>query len=396
MALAARWFGAPTIRQVVVVGIVFTTAWLIEWRLMFPTLPALILALALSEGTFTRRGVRILALLLAIVGTVLLVATIWAGHTGAKGLPDLLWTGKGINSGWGGFSAEKLTLLAVGMGEYLLGGGQLSSPGSIAASRVEWLTGLLAEILIGVSVAVLAWRNRQDPRCRAVAVVFLGTFVAGEVFNTYSQPQDPQMQLNVMAWLAMAWGVGLAVLLQKSGRLAWTIAIVASVLPFAYNAHAFMPLRGGDTNDRNALEALERELDLNRTVFVFHGWEKTVAWAYVTWTQRWDGVCDLPNAPAAVPKFKWLNIVSVPVNHPDWGARRHVEWLKKELDCAFDKGYAVVASGVWKQPVEELGGALMSLHARDHGAALHALFNDPAYSVTPLPNLPGYFLIKRR
>jgi hypothetical protein len=282
------------------------------------------------------------------------------------------------------------------MGEYLIGGGQLTSAESIAAGRPEWLTGLLVEVLIGASVVILVWRNRQETRCTAAAIVFLGTFVAGEVFNTYAQPQDPQMQLNVMAWLAVGWGVSLAVLLRKSGWFVWTIAVVASMLPFVHNAQSFMPRRGEDTRDRTALAALERELDLSRTVFVFQGWENVVAWAYVTWAQRWEGVCDLPNAPAAVPKFKWLNLVAVPVHHPDWNGRQHAEWLKRELDCAFDKGYVVVASRVWQQSAEELGGSLMALNAREHGAALHALFTDPAYSVVPVPNLPSYFYIRRR
>ena len=48
-------------------GALFTLGWLIEWRLMFPTLPALLAALALSEGRPARR----LALIGgAVIGTV--------------------------------------------------------------------------------------------------------------------------------------------------------------------------------------------------------------------------------------------------------------------------------------------------------------------------------------
>ena len=50
MALAGLWFDRPTYVRVVIVGAVFTLGWLIEWRLIFPTLPALLLALALSRG----------------------------------------------------------------------------------------------------------------------------------------------------------------------------------------------------------------------------------------------------------------------------------------------------------------------------------------------------------
>jgi hypothetical protein len=44
MALAGLWFDRPTWRRVAIVGAVFTLGWLIEWRLLFPTLPAFVLA----------------------------------------------------------------------------------------------------------------------------------------------------------------------------------------------------------------------------------------------------------------------------------------------------------------------------------------------------------------
>ena len=50
MVLAGLWFDQPSHRRVALVGALFTLGWLIEWRLMFPTLPALVLALALVGG----------------------------------------------------------------------------------------------------------------------------------------------------------------------------------------------------------------------------------------------------------------------------------------------------------------------------------------------------------
>src|SRR5689334_10872197 len=46
MLMAALWFDQPTWRQVVLVGAVFTIGWLMEWRLIFPTLCGFLLALA--------------------------------------------------------------------------------------------------------------------------------------------------------------------------------------------------------------------------------------------------------------------------------------------------------------------------------------------------------------
>ena len=37
------------------VGVLFTLGWLVEWRLIFPTLPALVLALAIAPLPIGRR-----------------------------------------------------------------------------------------------------------------------------------------------------------------------------------------------------------------------------------------------------------------------------------------------------------------------------------------------------
>ena len=62
----------------------------------------------------------------------------------------------------------------------------------------------------------MLWPRRADRRLRAIAIVFLGTLGAGQVLNFYSQPQDPQMQINVMPWLTVAWGLLLGALVGRS------------------------------------------------------------------------------------------------------------------------------------------------------------------------------------
>src|SRR5689334_19340700 len=64
MLLAGLWFDRPTARRVMAVGVLFTLGWLIEWRLIFPTLPALILALAMADVPLKRRAGLIAGLLL--------------------------------------------------------------------------------------------------------------------------------------------------------------------------------------------------------------------------------------------------------------------------------------------------------------------------------------------
>jgi len=47
MALGSVWLAKPSAWRVIAVSVLFALAWLMEWRLMFPTLPALLAALCL-------------------------------------------------------------------------------------------------------------------------------------------------------------------------------------------------------------------------------------------------------------------------------------------------------------------------------------------------------------
>jgi hypothetical protein len=128
MLLAGLWFDRPTARRVMLVGVLFTLGWLVEWRLIFPTLPALVLALALADLPFKRRAGLIALLLVAVVATAGIVQQAWEGHAGAVGLHDLLWTGKGVDSGWGGLGWSKLWMMLAGVGGYLVTLGTLATP----------------------------------------------------------------------------------------------------------------------------------------------------------------------------------------------------------------------------------------------------------------------------
>src|SRR5262249_49279924 len=55
MALGAVWLARPTAVRVVAVSALFSIGWLFEWRLMFPTLPAMLTALWLCERRWTFR-----------------------------------------------------------------------------------------------------------------------------------------------------------------------------------------------------------------------------------------------------------------------------------------------------------------------------------------------------
>lgn len=398
MALAALWFDRPTLQRIAIVGALFTLGWLLEWRLLFPTLPALVLALALSPLPLRARGLNILALALSILLTAEVVALFWDGHNGSGQIIQLLWPGKGVDSGWAGFTVGKLALLAAGVGQYLVGGKNVVVWTIDARIPFELGVSLAAQFVLLIGVLWLGWRGRiAGPRVRTVLAVFLGTFVAGELFNLYAQPQDPQMQINVMPWLTVAWALALPHLLPQGTGPVWRGAVLAVPLAvLAYNVAALAPERGRDTLWIGVVDELERNTDPGRTVFVYQGFEGLVSWQNLLWAWRWSGACSLPGAPAADPKFKWIGVTNSLVQHPERTSAGHAEALRREIDCALDKGYRVVTRPIWNQSTE-LEAVLATLSGAHHAPTLRKAFHD-AYMTTPAfsTSVGPYLEVRRR
>ncbi|NDH60289.1 MAG: hypothetical protein EBY18_01275 [Alphaproteobacteria bacterium] len=170
MALAGLWFDRPTYRRVVIVSVVFSVGWLLEWRLMFPTLPAFVLALALSEGTLQRRLVLIGTLFASIVAVAGLAALVTIGHPGSVGPEGLLWTGKGVETGWAGLNWDKAWMMLGGIGSYLLIFGPLIDLPAIRVAAVPLVVSVLIQAALLAATLVALWPRRGDRRLRAVAI----------------------------------------------------------------------------------------------------------------------------------------------------------------------------------------------------------------------------------
>lgn len=403
MALAALWFDRPTTTCVIAVGALFTVAWLIEWRLIFPTLPALVLALLVTRKPLRQRLALVGVLLLSIVVLAELVALAWGSHNGAGGLLDLLWTGKGIGSGWGGFSLHKAWLMLWGVSNYFLLTFAMGVDGSAEALALAVPVILQSGLLIA-SAAVL-WPRRHDARVRAITVVFLGTFAAGEVFNFYSQPQDPQMQINVMPWLTVVWGVLSAAVLADRGptraRTGVVVALVVlSLTPLAWNVTQLSLRRGMDAASVTALAALERQFPPESTVFVYWGFENIATWQYALWSRTWDwnGKATVAPAPSEDPRFKWIAITGGAIRHPTWSAEQHAASIKQDIDLALDRGYQIAISDVWTWTATALAFQLALLSAADHAPAIHAMLHQ-SYEAKPAfnnPTIGAYYILRRR
>lgn len=370
MALAGVWFARPTTLRVLAVAVLFSLGWLFEWRLMFPALPGLVAALGLAPGAPMAR-LRWIALLLAgIAATAALVAALWHGHNGAVGPVDLIWTGKAVHSAWAGFTWAKLAYMRDGIAAYLLGTAATWLP---VVGWDLWRYLSLALIFALGAAAVVALRPRRaDPRVRSVVAVFGVSFLAGEVFNLYSQPQDAQMQINVMPWLTLAWLFVLEALAARSRSALAAMAGVAALL-LAYNVWSLSPLRGLDTRWQQAFARLERRADPTRTVFVVHDFDWMMPYGSLYWGIEEPGVDGLGPPPQARPKFKWIGFIGQLLRHHDWTLEQQTADLRRQVDRALELGYDVLLVRLAHVSQDQLERDSGMIASRSQLAALRAM-----------------------
>jgi hypothetical protein len=386
MALGAVWFARPTPSRVVCVGVLFSLAWLMEWRLMFPTLPALLAALWLCEPRPGRRIGWIALFVVAMFATAAAVSWAWQGHDNAAGPLELIWTGKAVHSVWAGFTWPKLGYLWDGMVAYLLGAGIADIP-AIPGWDVWRVAASLWMLAVAVMALRLLWRRRNEPAARALAAVFGGTFVAGEVFNLYSQPQDPQMQLNVMAWLTVGWALVLVAVRSRYGVKGLAALAGLTVALFAYNVWSLTPLRGLDSAWQGAVERLERVADPSRTVWLMHDFDWAMVYASLHWGVSEPGTESLGPAPQARPTFKWIGFAGQVLRHPDWSDEQLVADLRRQIDRALNLGYDVMVVRLWDMSQAELESATGMVAGSARLAALRRLLHDD-YAATPVVSDP--------
>lgn len=384
MALASIWFVAPTPRRIAIVSLIFTLAWLFEWRLMFPTLPALLVALLLAPGTGLARLGRIALFLAIMVAIPEIAKQLWGPHDGNVGtVRDLLWTGKAVESGWAGFSAGKFVFLGVGVGEYLLGGSNLANPALLSHFQTEILVSILIVSAVAIGSLVLVWRDSGSLSTRVLAAVFGITFLAGEISNLYSQPQDPQMQINAMIWLTIGWAAIVAAATRRYGQAIPKVAMALAALLMSYNIYRMSPSRGADSQWRNALQRIESQIDPTRTVFLVHGFEQFVSETFYEWRGEWAYFKKLGPAPTLKPKVKLLLFVNGPIHQPTASGAELADDLIRQIDHAMDLGYQVVADYVWDLPEASFTSSMSTIADASKASALYNKLHEK-FTAAPL------------
>ena len=401
--LGAGWFPRPTRARIAVVAVIFCIGWLWEWRLIFPSLPAMLLALFVARGTWFERFWRPAWFLLAMAAVPMLIAVVFRllRVGGVKGAAlffvNLFWAGKGVGSGWGGFSWAKVVLGWMGACESVVGAANIGSWDAWRSSPVSFhaSAGSAILLLLAVVAAGYAWRRHDEPSVRVGTALFGGTLLAGTVFNLYSQPQDPQMVINVMLWTIPACGI-LARCIAASRATA--VLALAMLFPLAYNVDALAAQRGQDRVWAGLASGLATRFDPAQTVYLYQGFEGIMTWQAVMLGNDYIYPETLPPAAHAKPSFKHIDAMTPRIENPQYSAQQVAEAIRRNIDAALDRGYQVVAAPEFVASDDVWINGFATVATPDVPKAVRAMIAEH-YQLTPAYNGPPegeYSLLTRR
>jgi hypothetical protein len=266
---------------------------------------------------------------------------------------QILWTGKGIGTGWGGFASNKWYFLLFGASEYWLGGRNGATIEGVL-SDTTLLLSALAKIIVIVSLGYIFFKNtlRQSapPVWRAASLMFGGTLAFGQVFNLYSQPQDPQMQINVMVWLPVCWGfIAKDVILLEHWhgvqRIGFLFLSLIGLPWCLIGETGFAQQRHFDSLGQAQVQGIRSHADLARTVFIFHGFEPMTTWLSAEIDHTYPFI--LEHSPQTKPLFKPFYLVVEATMHPERSPTESAAAVRDRIDEALAKGFHVIIDRVW-------------------------------------------------
>ena len=337
-------------------ALLFALAMLFHWTTMPPGLAAfaavVILVLCRTRSGFLIGAAWLFLFACAVQILSLLIfprlhIPIWA----------LLYPAKGARAGgWVGLSLEKIQYLIIGIGNYFCGANndanyQTGFQGSHL--RFVILSWVYFVPTLGASFVTLL-SKRSAPALKYLAVFAIVLLATGEAGAFYSQPQDPQMQIQPM--FATVAGLILIGSRYRFWRPTVRRAIGAGFLAIAFangvsNVVWLRAGRGGDSRSLTDLHELESLFPWSTTVIVCHGFEGWTTWQFVV-ARKGDSQAFLDRSIQLARPFTTTRGIS--------GQEAAVD-IKSQIDGALAKGLRVVATPLWTETPEHFVASLTTV-----------------------------------
>ena len=345
------------LRLFAVSAFLLALATLFHWTVMAPALAAfgaVFALLLLKRKRYFWAGAAWLFLFLVLLKVLVFLAlprlhiSVWT----------VLYPTKANAGGWVGLFGEKAWYFLAGIGNYFSGASNIGNYRAAFASKSIFHSMLLSWAVLSAALAscFLAIVRRPGKSGRELLAVFaIALFVVGEAGAVYSQPSDPQMQIEPM--FAIVPG---AILLarRRTGAtgLFWQRSIVgtlavAAIANGAWNVHLMRADSGQDSKAVAAIEEMNRLFPKDRTMIVFQGFEGWVTWQYeLLWQDHFDEYLQ-----------RTVDLARPFTMNRGIGGPTAAAMVTKHIDAAFAKGLRVVAASFWTMPPEEEGGSFTTV-----------------------------------
>jgi hypothetical protein len=350
--------------QMVLASVLMALATLFHWTVMAPALAAfgcVLLIVMTRQKSYLWLSVLWLFLFACAVQLLLLMVfprlhiPVWAA---------LLPT-KGTNAGgWVGLSSEKIKYLIIGVGNYFSGGYNEANyvsglqGGHLRYVVISWL--FLALTGSACTIAILGKTTARGPKL--LAIFALALWFAGEAGAIYSQPQDPQMQIEPMFCglvgliLIGRWTVARGRLVHCIGLgLIATVALANTLM----NGHLLRLYRGGDSQLLTEMFTFEAQFPYKETAVVCQGFE-----GYNTWRDviLWQG-------DAATYFSRTFEIAGPFTRTRGITGAAAASQLGEEIDRALANGLRVIAGALWTQTSDDFAASMTTITSEGEARA---------------------------
>jgi hypothetical protein len=278
------------------------------------------------------------------------------------------------SSGYVGLSWEKIPYALIGIANYFCGGLNVSNYHGVLANHLKtMLPSYFYFVTTSAACAWALWSCRAESKIKQMALFAVTLFSIGELEHFYSQPQDPQSQIQPMFITV----VGLTILLwaltksKVAGAFRWVgIGLLALFAANgAANLHFMLLTQGADSQSVKAVKEFAELFPPANTVLVTQGFEGWNTWLYV---EVYHG--DLGRYLSGN-----IELANAFTTHAGITGSEAAILTRKRIEKALDDGYRVVADEIWTER-EQLVGSLTTVTNSEQARAYYDLLR-PAFDL---------------
>ncbi|MEP7364184.1 MAG: hypothetical protein ABI972_13090 [Acidobacteriota bacterium] len=348
-------------------------ATLLHWTLAPPAIAGLGLAhlVFLWENPLERWRISVGALTAYLV--VLKAWTLLLAPGSHVGVWQVLYPAKASGSGWVGLLPSKFLLLLVAIPNYFTAGYNMGFYEGVFGPGPYRTPLLIGYAWLLVCLAGFAYALTRKGLVRLFAICVAGVFLVGQAENVYSQPQDPQMQIQPM-FIGVAGFLGLLLFLrQRMDRrkflaVAFGVALPVVVANYTYTLQLIARGTQTDSNWVHLQESLRQKLPPETSFLVLVGFESLVTWESTLYLDGKPERLEERHLLLATP-FTWV---------PRAGSERTAKYMMARMEAARGKGLRLFADTLWVESRDDFQKRVLTVVSPEVSGKLYDIMR-PLY-----------------